>query len=384
MLKFFKKVLYLIARYFDHQSHWKYSFSGFCLFFLTFYIYYCFSVDLSTALKNTIKNSYFQLLFFIFNLIWLPKLALIITGFSSKSHFNTFKNFVAFCIVFVIIGELLLRILFFGGVSFGNAKGIIHQNFHKNVMLNKYDGPSRGPEIDTEKRPDSYRILVQGDSITWGQGVKIETDLYTSVLLKMLRKDLPKVEMAVLAKGGREIEGHLDQLIKYAPEIYPDIIIYQWHITDIEFDKRADRPKKIQIPWNNLFFTWKLRKSYLWFMLTFKIESLLPQPELSYSQYIKKEYEGDTEKWKIFSDNFSRWYGIAKSYTSKIIILIPTSGGSLEVEQKFIELAQSLGAHIVNTGKLTNAYPCSQFDKHPNRKGHFQMAKSLYNKIKEL
>jgi hypothetical protein len=40
--------------------------------------------------------------------------------------------------------------------------------------------------------------------------------------------------MAVLARPGREIDEHVQQLKKWGHELQPDVIIYQWYINDDE------------------------------------------------------------------------------------------------------------------------------------------------------
>lgn len=148
-----------------------------------------------------------------------------------------------FATVFFLAGELMLRLVFLEGESFGSHGGPLVKRFERDFRFNRFDGPSRGPEPSGPKHSHGTRILIQGDSITWGQGVRNEQQLFTSRLLARLRETNVSVDMAVLARPGREIDGHLQQLKKWGRKLWPDVIIYQWYINDIELEKEH-RPQQ--------------------------------------------------------------------------------------------------------------------------------------------
>ena len=83
-------------------------------------------------------------------------------------------------LIAVAVGEIGMRLYYWDGTSFGTHWGPLVERFERDFRFNRFDGPSRGPETSGHKAPGAVRILVQGDSITWGQGVKREADLYTS------------------------------------------------------------------------------------------------------------------------------------------------------------------------------------------------------------
>jgi len=180
-----------------------------------------------------------------------------------------------FILIFFATGELALRLWFWNGLSFSSRFGPIIERFERRFEFNRFDGPSRGPEIAGPRRPNSVRVLVQGDSITWGQGVQREQELFTNRLLMMLRRDNPDTEMAVLARTGREIDGHLMQIAKWGEEIDPDIIIYQWFVNDVDIDDKSLRPNRRV--WRRLFFHRTfVRHSYFWFFLDSNLDRVLP------------------------------------------------------------------------------------------------------------
>ena len=89
-----------------------------------------------------------------------------------------------------------------------------------------------GPNADAARAPGTTRILVQGDSITWGQGVADGTLLYPSRLLAKLR-EVGSYYMTVQAEPGRAIDEHVLLLDRGVGRLEPDVIIYQWFVNDI-------------------------------------------------------------------------------------------------------------------------------------------------------
>lgn len=321
----------------------------------------------------------FQPLGFFAFYLSIPKFVQLL-GFKDIQPGKILTSIPAFLLIFFLTGELTLRLWYPNGVPFSNGVGPIVKQFYRNIVVNKYG--SRGPEVlDDTSHP---KIIIQGDSITWGQGIKLEKDIYTSVLKHLLTEKYPDVQIAVLAKKGREIQEHIEQLSKWAGQIKPQVIVYQWHITDIE-KNIEDRPKKISIPWNKLFFNWRLSESsYFWSLLTYQIDTAMPKNKISYKDYIEKEYAIETENWQLFRNKFLQWHSLAKSFTPHIIILIPLLPTSEIVEQNFVDLAKSLGARIVFTGKATAGMNASKYDRHPNIEAHRIIADHLFNEITNI
>jgi hypothetical protein len=290
------------------------------------------------------------------------------------------------------VGEVFLRSIYRDGMSFGAHVGPIVERFERDFKFNRFDGPSRGPEVWGEKGPTQVRILFQGDSITWGQGVKDENLLYTSRLLADLRSYDPDIEAAVLAKPGRELDEHLAQLRKWGPEVEPDIIIYQWFINDMELNKE-NRPRRF---WQNAFFHQSLRQiSFLWFLVDYRIDLLLPSQGQSYSDYIKENFDIRSEGWTVFAEMFRVWAAEARKLTPKIIVML-YPGTELdtfvEFRSRMINLCLEEGIVAIDLSpwiarRFHDDYTqmhVSRFDSHPNALVHELMAEVLYDRIKQL
>jgi hypothetical protein len=223
-------------------------------------------------------------------------------------------------LAFFGFGELFLRAAYPDGLSFAHGGPLTHR-FQRDFRFNHFDGPSRGPEVFGSKQPDEIRILVQGDSITWGQGVKEETSLYTDRLLKMLDADDPHIRLAALAKPGREIDGRLAQLRRWGEEIDPDVIVYQWYINDLEIDK-SHRPHTDRL-WQRFFLhRYLVQASYLWFFLDYRLNLLLPSDALPIEDYIEAEFAPGTLGWQRFTEEFHAWATEAKELTPLVLVAL--------------------------------------------------------------
>ncbi len=229
-----------------------------------------------------------------------------------------------FCAIFFLTGELCLRIVFWEGESFSAHYGPMVKRFERDFKFNRFDGPSRGPEPSDPKPPGRTRIVIQGDSITWGQGVRNEEQLFSNRLLSKLQETKAPVDMAVLAQPGREIDGHLQQLQKWGSELRPDVIIYQWYINDIDTGKgyRKLKPNRLwRHPW--FLHSMLVKNSYLWFFLDFALDRLLPSATpLSYESYMGSQFKEGSAGWLRFEQYFSDWARSAKALTPRVIVAL--------------------------------------------------------------
>ncbi len=300
-----------------------------------------------------------------------------------------------FCAIFFLTGELVLRLVFSEGESFSAHTGPIVQRFERDFKFNQFDGPSRGPEPSGPKHAESARILIQGDSITWGQGVRNEEQLFSSRLLTKFRGTNMSGDMAVLAKPGREIDGHLQQLRKWGHELQPDVIIYQWYINDMELEKQH-RPGRDRL-WRHLFFHSILQKySYLWFFLDFSLDTLLSSPALSYESYISSQFKEGSASWSLFERYFSDWAMLAKELTPRVVVVLyphmSLNDGAppairpeiVDIHTRMLSLCRTNNIVCVDlSASLTKfddsrAVRVTAFDNHPSAEVHRVIAETLY------
>jgi lysophospholipase L1-like esterase len=296
--------------------------------------------------------------------------------------------------IFFATGEVALRMIFWDGISFSGHRGSLVRRFEKDFQFNRFDGPCRGPEFTGPAQTHAIRLLVQGDSITWGQGIKLENHLYTHHLLEKLRSDSPSVEMAVLASGGREIDGHLEQLRKWGDELRPSVIIYQWFINDIELNK-AHRPRHDMF-WRHLFFHRILVTiSDSWFFLDYSLARLLPLKR-PYEDYIATYYASDGEHWNEFVGVFQAWATVAKALTPRVLVaLYPSLTRSgfpfAEIHSRMRAVSEERDIETLEFIDWFDEFSddhsrmrTSRYDGHPNERVHSIMADALHERLLDL
>ncbi len=300
-------------------------------------------------------------------------------------------------LISISVGEVGLRLYYWDGTSFGMHAGPLVERFERDFRFNRFDGPSRGPETNGQKAPGAVRILVQGDSITWGQGVKPEADLYTSRLLQDLQEAGSNVEMAVLAYPGRDLDEHLDQLKKWGSELDPDVILYQWYVNDMDLDGSTRVP-----PYD---WIWRIDRiharlapySYLYFLTEYSLSLLLdpfvPQP--SYTERLASHFAADGDPWRKASVAFAEWAALAKGLTSRVVVAIypelridpgeppRMDAGMEELQSRFAALCRQERVAVIDLGDSLRRFEDSRqlkattFDGHPSAAAHRAMAEQL-------
>jgi hypothetical protein len=185
---------------------------------------------------------------------------------------------------------------------------------------------ARGP-----RRPGVTRILIQGDSITWGHGVRDWHDLYPDRLLRLLNRDGERYELAVIANPGRETFDHAVTLATYLEEISPDIILYQWYVNDLEHDKER-RPRDSEVLWRRWPFHDTARKqSFLYFLLDHRLDTT-PKRYLS---YLREEFAEWNPAWHTYEQQFHNWAEAATANSERaILMLYPTLGPSGRIRSR--------------------------------------------------
>ncbi len=105
----------------------------------------------------------------------------------------------------------------------------------------------RTDEYTTARPPDTFRVVVLGDSLTWGQGVAFE-DTFPEVLEGLLAERVVPVglEAEVIAVGvcGARLVDHVIRLHAHVAGLEPDLLVLQHFPNDVEYlvDHREPDP----------------------------------------------------------------------------------------------------------------------------------------------
>jgi hypothetical protein len=220
--------------------------------------------------------------------------------------------------LFLATGEIALRVIYrdHGTRTLG---GPGQQPFEHLTT----DGRNQRGRFDTgNKSPGTPRILVLGDSVTWGQGVRDWRDTWPELLARALENAGTPHEMAVVSLPGRNIPEHVAGWESWSAELEPDVLIYQWYVNDIEINAR--RPANArwwqERPWHEPL----QRASFLYYFIESRLTTYLPAPDRSYIEYILEDYAPGTLEWAEFERYFHRLaLGAAEVARTRLLVIYP-------------------------------------------------------------
>jgi lysophospholipase L1-like esterase len=93
----------------------------------------------------------------------------------------------------------------------------------------------RGREFATPKPPHTYRVMVVGDSLTWGPGLAPE-ERFTERSEVLLRRQFPDRDIEVLNFGspGHAVVHHRDTLRRLYQQVQPDLVVVGFCFNDTQ------------------------------------------------------------------------------------------------------------------------------------------------------
>ena len=185
----------------------------------------------------------------------------------------------------------------------------------------KYAENGRGPYNGEPKKPGVTRIMIQGDSITWGAAVADWKDLYPYKLLSILNKDGEKYDMQVWAIPGMQMDFHGKNLAFAGKEAAPDVIVYQWYVNDVEV--WADRPGGPAPFWRvGRVHRFMEKKSFLYRLLDARLGAALYKEGEKYAAYLVERITPGRKYWWYFEMEFHKWAVRANALAPRTIVMM--------------------------------------------------------------
>ena len=142
-------------------------------------------------------------------------------------------------LIFFSIVELTFRFLIIHKDTNKTIAGIVESDADLIWRLKpRFDGPLATNELgfrdSSYKINADHKILLLGDSVSWGDGVEMNQS-YPFLLEKMLNRNYPEKNIEVInsAVPGYSTFQQLIYLKKYGLKLKPDIIIHQFCLNDI-------------------------------------------------------------------------------------------------------------------------------------------------------
>ncbi len=244
----------------------------------------------------------------------------------------------------------------------------------------------RGREIRARSvvGPNTFRIVVLGDSFTAGIGVA-EGDRYTDILERALRKEYPEVQIEVVNLGvqGFETVQELKTLKRLWPVIEPDLTVVGFYDNDPNITYRhyvsyrfpvSPGLRRVLEPW-----------------LCFRIPEVLFDPfvrwikdEPNHLDEIAAAYRTDSRDWRIFEESvgeISRFVYEKSGHRPLALGLMSTDASNTFPWQQARDTFVRAGFLWLDLGSKFRVEPVSRFELHPGPRTHQRYAERLSKTI---
>jgi hypothetical protein len=243
------------------------------------------------------------------------------------------------------------------------------------------------------KQRDIFRIIIFGDSFTYGQGVA-EESAYPRVLERTLLREY-RVEVLNLGIDGYQSEDILMALKKFAPSLQPDLVVYGICLND--FLPSGLSATQVQtayaIPLAEGIKGFLIKNIYSLTFLSEQYDRLLRRFHLRRS--FESEVSENFPKYRVrFGADLKAMqaFAIAQKFGPIVAITLDNWPRYMEgSHRKFLvaqELAAQAGMRVVKTEQFYRDYDkegmgVSQWEAHPNEKAQRIFAELLAEEIKK-
>jgi hypothetical protein len=180
----------------------------------------------------------------------------VFSGFNPQAMFRVLLP-VASLAIALLLAEGLARIAFRTVRSSGDARTFF-ANREESTSLNNLGFR----DADVPAKSDRFRVVVIGDSITWGAGLP-EAERYSSLLQRFLGSSYEIVNFGI---PGHNMPEHLEAL-EQALSIGADFILLQLYTNDFEIGEMVRPVARPLLPWRALN-EWLLQSSAVYTMLS--------------------------------------------------------------------------------------------------------------------
>lgn len=293
--------------------------------------------------------------------------------------------------------------------SFSNYRpGSIGMTHGHAVRINAWG--FRGPEWPAQKPPGTFRIMVMGDSLTFGQGIG-EEERYTTLLEKELGDKFPGKTIEVLNLGvmGYSAVDEAKLLESIGPVLHPDLVLVGFTGNDVREGEQVPERERYRwsLPIPEGLKTLIARNSKFVSWLTIKYDQLLMNLGLRPNAVASLEaaYDPRSAEWKVFVEAYARmlqWTKaqhippplvglfLAPQYSEPELNDFIDMTPAIRVQDRFVKQVgatlSEMGIPTVNYVALFRRYnkrrmTVSQWEGHPNALANRLYAKGFLDAI---
>jgi hypothetical protein len=308
------------------------------------------------------------------------------------------KNLAIFTLSLIICLVLIEGVLIFISTD-GNDNYKRTKEFHeKHIRYNNHG--YRDYEYSLKKTDGIFRILVLGDSQTFGQGIKDLNDTWVKKLESIIQKESrnASIEFLNISGYGWNSDTYLYELFKNGFKFNPDLVILAYGLNDIPFPtsfncNSSDR----EITPNIKIFQNSKLANFIIKIINLRVNQVLEKvgEKPSYFDCLNQAYDSiGWEMNKFYIDIIGLALSIKKIHFMITVIPIihqldndyPLISAHKKLKEfsyqrriEFLDLYEK-GFKNINTTYLR----ISKTDRHLNERGSAIIANTLFNRLKGL
>jgi hypothetical protein len=146
-------------------------------------------------------------------------------------------------LVAALVAEIGIRAIY-ADVTSVNGGGYFSRRWTASVEENHLGYRER---TFTPHAPDgTFRIVVIGDSLTYGQGVHV-ADRFTNRLERLLDEQGPDRDVLNFGRPGAETVDQVQMLAHAVEAARPHFVLHQWFVNDVEGRDKSTRPTPLPL-----------------------------------------------------------------------------------------------------------------------------------------
>jgi GDSL-like Lipase/Acylhydrolase family len=304
--------------------------------------------------------------------------------------------------VFLLLFSMVMLLCLEGGLRFyyrdvlSTADGTSYfslRNFH--LFQDEHNGwRFRGKHF--EEAPDErYRLVVAGDSFTWGQGVYPASERFTERVEVSLNKteNASAVEVVNVGICGFNLPNHY-KFLHFIDAIKPDYVLYQWFTNDMVLKPDRAQYKTAHLISNRAVHTWFWKHSALYYLLQRGYGSMQRNDgtKKSYTQYLIDSMSDPESKQVVKARGLLERLidHHKKNNTDFGIVLFPSFAGPMDqyklgfLHEQVVEVCaekeiECLDLRSNYSGVEHKKLWANEFDPHPSALAHEMAADAIYD-----
>jgi lysophospholipase L1-like esterase len=297
--------------------------------------------------------------------------------------------------LFVLIAEFSIRFYYHDVLSTASGVNYFHNKSYKLFSKETNSHKFRGKEFQIDKGK-KFRIVVMGDSITYGQGVYPSTLRYTDILEQKMNAAFPGQEFEIINLGvcGNNLPEHI-RMLPLVKDLHPDFILYQWFINDMEFNAKISEIMAPGLISSRYWHEKLLNNSALYFLIQKGWRQLFVKEGKikEYDKYINDLFaDNNSQGSKTVNERLIQLLdGIKAVGVPYGIVLFPHAAFKIQnhpfafMHERIMKVCEARGIPCIDLRQQYSSYDnhleqlwANRLDPHPSAVAHGIAAKAIF------